>query len=652
MSKNKKPQQPANNTKSNTSSPQVSVQQAEILANTGVSPFFVQRMPWLFFVLAFLLYAPTIGHQYAFDDSIVIVDNQFTQKGLAGIKDLLTRDFFEGIYGEGGMNLSGGRYRPLSLLMFAIEYQFFGPNPTVGHFINVLLFAFTAFLVFKVLLRWFGEDSIIPMVATLLFVVHPIHTEVVANIKSRDEILALLLVLVSFRCLHRLADIRAGKMLWAVLAGLAFFGAMLSKESAFTFIVLMPLALWVFDKQNFGNATILSAPLFAAALGYLMLRTAMLGLGGTSVPQTDLMENPLYGTSTSQHLGTVAVYVLYYWKLLFVPYPLSSDYSFNQIPIVEMSSVLAIISTAVHISLLAFVLWKLPKKHPLSWVVLGILAPLSPASNLFFNIGAPMGERFLYLSSFAFCVGIGYGVSFLFKGISVAQALRRPAIIGVLLLIALAGSALSFQRNKDWYNNETLFAADVKTVPNSAKIHYYYANTLMKKYLALKPQEQEKQKQKLLPEIEKGMARALEIYPQFHHACYNLGLVYYQKPDAQKALEYWNKTQEIMPNHILSLQMLAELHARYLNQPDKSIEYCRKLTEEAKITNQPTIWQTMGISYSMKADYPKAIECLKKATELNPKNPEPWHNMGAVYGMMGDAAKAKEYTDKANSLRK
>ena len=88
--------------------------------------------PIFIFICGVFLYANTLNHNYAFDDSIVITENNFTQKGISGIPDLLTKDFFEGIYGS-QLELSGGRYRPLSLVSFAIEWQIFGENPLVSH---------------------------------------------------------------------------------------------------------------------------------------------------------------------------------------------------------------------------------------------------------------------------------------------------------------------------------------------------------------------------------------------------------------------------------------------------------------------------------------------------------------------------------------
>ena len=151
---------------------------------------------WIVFAFALLLYANTLDLKYALDDSLMITDNNFTKKGASGIKDILTNDAFVGFLGKNNL-LPGGRYRPLPQVMFAIEKEFFGFNPFVGHLINILLYAFTCMLLFIILNRLFINYKTtnwylgIPFTATMLFTAHPLHTEAVANIKGRDEILCL-----------------------------------------------------------------------------------------------------------------------------------------------------------------------------------------------------------------------------------------------------------------------------------------------------------------------------------------------------------------------------------------------------------------------------------------------------------------------------
>ena len=161
-------------------------------------------------ILAIGLYAQSLSFGYVLDDTMVIEKNQFVQKGFDGIGDIFRFESFRGYFGEQKQLLEGDRYRPFSLATFAAEIGLFGKGKTFfGHFINLLLYALTAILLYRVLLFMFPKEEetasnietsnfklqtflSIPFLATLLFIAHPLHVEVVANIKGRDEILALL----------------------------------------------------------------------------------------------------------------------------------------------------------------------------------------------------------------------------------------------------------------------------------------------------------------------------------------------------------------------------------------------------------------------------------------------------------------------------
>ena len=145
------------------------------------------RWPVLIAVIAFLLYANTITHDYALDDWGAVTNNQFVQQGIKGIPQILKVDLWH--FG----NLTLGYYRPLSLITFAIEHEFFDNNPHSSHFINIFLFAITGFVLCLMLTELFQAYHIaFAFLISLLFVAHPIHTEVVANLKSRDELIAFL----------------------------------------------------------------------------------------------------------------------------------------------------------------------------------------------------------------------------------------------------------------------------------------------------------------------------------------------------------------------------------------------------------------------------------------------------------------------------
>jgi len=124
----------------------------------------ILKLSAILVLLTFILYGNTLSHDFALDDYIVITGNNFTKKGLGGIKDIMTHDAFVGTYGE-ALELTGGRYRPLSIVSFALEYEFFGRNPFVGHLGNLLLFALSTVLVFLLFVKILDEkNSWLPLI--------------------------------------------------------------------------------------------------------------------------------------------------------------------------------------------------------------------------------------------------------------------------------------------------------------------------------------------------------------------------------------------------------------------------------------------------------------------------------------------------------
>ena len=189
-------------------------------------------------LLILLVFGNTVQNGYNMDDDLVTQHHRFTSKGFEGLKDIVSNSYY-----SNNSDIVFG-YRPVTHITFAMEHQFFGESPFVSHLINIILYLISTLVLFHLLFKWFGAANFwIPVIAAFLFAVHPIHTEVVASIKNRDEILALLFALISAHALHSYSIHKRWYQL--LLAIVLFIIALLSKKSVYPLVVIVPLILYL-----------------------------------------------------------------------------------------------------------------------------------------------------------------------------------------------------------------------------------------------------------------------------------------------------------------------------------------------------------------------------------------------------------------------
>ncbi|MBL7964135.1 MAG: hypothetical protein JNM31_09875 [Flavobacteriales bacterium] len=438
----------------------------------------------LLVAIALGFYVNTLGNQYALDDGLVISEHPLVKEGFAGIPGILSTDTYAHFYERHGMTerLTGGRYRPLSLVTFAIEWSLFARadeggtvrgNPAVSHAVNALLYALTiALLVCLFHRHWFPTRPALAFIAAFLFTIHPVHTEAVANIKGRDEILSMLFLVGTLILVHRHVE-RGG---WRALAGAAacYFLALLSKENGITFLAVIPLALYVFNGLSLKRIAAITVPFFGVAFFFLILRAQVVGFGGGRV--TDFMNDPFLLAGPGQRLPTVFTTLLAYIKLLVLPHPLAYDYGYAAFPMVKWSDAGALVSLAVHLGLVVAAVRGILHRQVWAFGIAFYLITLSIVSNVFFSIGTSLGERFVYLSSLGFVMAVAVPLEGLVARGNKAVNSALALVAVVLLLVA---GRLTTQRNAEWRDNDMLFLADVAKVPQSVKANVSAAARLI-----------------------------------------------------------------------------------------------------------------------------------------------------------------------------
>ncbi len=249
--------------------------------------------PAVVFLFSFALYFNSVFNDYNLDDELVTRNHRLTSRGIEILKPNFSvfysgefkgatfklrlfnflPEVFRSPYYEDPMGYKY-EYRPVVLASFAIEHSIFDESPHVSHLINVFLYGLLCVLLYLVLTRLLKEYNIIlPFITALIFAAHPIHTEVVASIKNRDEILALgfgllsLLFAVKFTCQGKVSDL--------ALIPVFFFIGILAKSTTITFAFLIPLCIVMFTNVDVKQLTLITVLLILPTVFYSRLYSVL-----------------------------------------------------------------------------------------------------------------------------------------------------------------------------------------------------------------------------------------------------------------------------------------------------------------------------------------------------------------------------------------
>lgn len=609
------------------------------------------------FLLPLLIYANTLGHGFVLDDGIVITENRFVKQGVSGIPDLLLHDSFYGFFKKEGKEklVAGGRYRPMSLIVFAIAHELVGARAFFFHFLSILAYAalcYALYLFVKQLMtpKLGGDAATFAFVFALVFCAHPVHTECVANIKGMDETLALLFSTLSGLVFLNYLDRRKVWQLF-VSAFLLLLG-MLSKENAITYTLLIPLAaVLVYGKpvSATGRATLW---LLAAALVFLMMRAQTLGLNPFNKLSSELMNNPFLKYEQGQPVPMTAVekagiitYCLFeYLRLMLWPHPLTHDYYPKHIPMLGMLSAKSLIALMLYAGMLIMALLRMRRWPVLSFAAIAFFAPLFLVSNILFPVGTNMGERFLFMPSAGFLIG----AVFLVWNAAGRQPVRAMWILGPVVAIF---SVLTAMRNPAWANNKTLFETDVRVSANSAKIHNAIAGVMLEDVPGMKDSARIRA---ITAKAKPRLERALAIHPGYLEAQLQMGNAYYYEGDYERAIERYQLLLERLPddeNGQRNMQFALRERGRQLGQSGKVAEAREYILRSLALNpSDAEANMLMGVAEGSSGNNALAISYFRKAIDLEPKNSQAYFNLGIAMRNDGQQVKADSMFSAAKAL--
>jgi len=606
-SSNHKTQTDKNN--SNQGGKKIENQKVKTILEKIVLPF--PKMNWRNNIVAALflgavslfIHVRGISYEYVLDDKLVITNNTFVQRGVSGISDIFGYESFRGYFGETKTLLEGGRYRPLSIATFAVEQSLFGvttPDRKLTeeeqkslkekkddaekflrperHILNYILYVLSVLFLYRVLLLLFPQNenseknklssllSNVPFLAAFLFAIHPTHIEVVANIKGRDELLALLFELgAMYYAIRYTFEKRARLLIYLFVSALL---GLLSKEGVLVFAAIIPLTLYFFTKADRKSILIATGIFLAATFIYLIFRTNAIGYLVGEKEITDPMNNPFAEMDFADKYATIFYTLLLYLKLLIIPFPLTHDYYPYQIPRMTWSSPYVLASLGIHLGLAYYVIRNWKSKSIVVYTILFYLIALSIVSNLFVSVGTFMNDRFLFHASIGFCILVAYGITVFQKNNVVRWSSSIAFGAYALLLIYWQQKRLP-----DWQNPFTLEQAAVKYSPNSARSNCFYATALFeRRYMKLDSTVTIEQKKAILDTMKPYLEKSMKILPKYYSAYQmyvGMSAEYYKLDDnLDNLLSAFNKSNKAGAYDPFILKFLGYLNTHVTTKSD------------------------------------------------------------------------------------
>ena len=425
----------------------------------------------------------------------------------APLSNLLVNDFWGTPLSHSGSHKS---FRPLTTATFRLNYALSRAHPRSYHLLNVALHALATYL-FVLYAR-----TVVPrrlrqgaLLSGLMFALHPVHTEAVAGVVGRAEVLSAVFFFAALLSYHRHARLRTEESGSSDPNGNVVLSKKVSadkaknNETAFLGLTVAFAALAMFSKEQgvtvlgvcFANdllrrprsAAGLSgakkrslAVLAASAAALLALRARAMGF---SPPHFARADNPASAEDSALARALTFLFLpALNFGLLLCPARLSFDWSMDAVPVVRSLADPRNLATLAFYAALAAAfakrVWPLLRRPGaggsrsgrLAAACLSLLAlPFLPASNLFFYVGFVVAERVLYIPSAGFCLLSGCGAA-----LALSRAgKRKPALraaVAALLLCALLGCGLrTVGRNRDWADEEGLYRSGIQINPPKGK---------------------------------------------------------------------------------------------------------------------------------------------------------------------------------------
>ncbi len=424
---------------------------------------------------ALVCYATSLGNGFTYDDNPIVRDNPRI-RSLANLPQIWLSDWWLEFDAPIQDPSRDRLYRPLTMFSFALNYAADGLRPLGYHAVNVALHALCCALVWRLTRRLTGRDEI-AAIASVLFAVHPIHVEAVANVVGRAEVLAALFLLLGLDRLTRASG--PPSLAATILAGASFLAALFSKETAVCYLPVAALALLAACRSGSAGARAwaIRAAILATPLAiYLGMRVYALESRLIREQITSGLFNPMRDADGLARVHGPLTILGHYTRLHFAPAQLSCDYGLAIFDPNNGPELLTLVGAAAAIGLLAALggaASRSDTRRQLALCAGVFLLSYALISNTALLIGVSLAERLMYWPSVPVLIGVSVAAGAFWRRYCAAGGAMRDRAgllrgLGAALLVALA--LRTAVRNLDWADDLTLFSADTATHPRGAHL--------------------------------------------------------------------------------------------------------------------------------------------------------------------------------------
>jgi protein O-mannosyl-transferase len=551
------------------------------------------RPEWLIVLAALVCDLNSWGHQFLMDDTTLIVTNTAIRTP-EQILRLFTSPFLPLPNGT-----PGDLYRPVTGLTLAVNYWIGGAHPDGFHFFNRLLHILVCLAVFWTLRRLIPKPPHTALVSSLVFAVHPVQTEAITYISGRADALALLFFVLAWFYFIQQQSGELHQFKFHLFSLLFYFLALLSKENAITLLGIVLLTEWVYFSQGSLRNVFqrLKRDFWRAYSGYLgvtliFLTARWLVVKGFRSTNTPFSDNPLAYARFFARVITAAKIWFQSIGLFLWPSSLSSDYSFNQIPVVtQWTSPASWVVFALTAAFVFLLLWSYKRSPNLFFGLAFFGITYAIVSNIIFPIGTIRADRLLYLPALGLCIPLGVGWGWLYE--SAQGKHTKGALVAILGAVLVLLSARTIIRNRDWTDALVLSIHDIKVSPKSGKLQN------------------------------------------------NLGALYYQTGQYPLAMEHYRIAESIMPDSpplLTNLGIILKQQGRI----DEAIAYLRRAVFLAPRDTRAR--NVLGVALQKQGDLSGAIDAFDTVLKQDPDNADAHFGKGYVLHKQGNRdAAIREY---------